>query len=250
MLHEDDRRIDGAGTPEADWIGLESLPAVAPCELVGEGQRAVIVAPHPDDEILACGGLMLRLLEERCEMVLVAVTDGAGSHPGSRIWPPERLARERPRESREALQRLGAGAVSVHRLGLSDTRVAQQASRLQAWLERFLKADDVVVTTWRGDGHPDHEACGHICAQAAQAAGCGLLETPVWTWHWSWPGDTRVPWQRARRIELTASQLAAKRAAIEAHVSQLGDDDSTGQGPVLPATALARLLRPFEVVLL
>jgi len=245
-MSDDDRRIEGAGTPETDWIGLEALPAIAPRELVAEGQRTVIVAPHPDDEILACGGLMLRLLEERREVVLVAVTDGAGSHPGSRLWPPERLARERPRESREALRRLGAGAVDVQRLGLSDTRVVQQASRLQAWLERFLRPDDVVVTTWRGDGHPDHEACGRICAQAA---GCGLLETPVWAWHWSWPGDARVPWQRARRVVLTTSQLAAKRAAVEAHVSQLAEDVSTGQGPVLPATALARLLRPFEVVL-
>ncbi|WP_136064087.1 PIG-L deacetylase family protein [Modicisalibacter radicis] len=248
-MSEDDRRIEGTGTPEADWTGLESLPAVAPRELVGEGQRAVIVAPHPDDEILACGGLMLRLLEAQREVVLVAVTDGAGSHPGSSLWPPERLARERPRESREALQRLGAGAVSVQRLGLSDTRVAAQAGRLRAWLDRFLRSDDVVVTTWRGDGHPDHEACGRVCAQVAQSTGCGLLETPVWAWHWSWPGDTRVPWRRARRIVLTPDQLDAKRAAIAAHVSQLGADVSTGRDPVLPATALARLLRPFEVVL-
>lgn len=192
---------------------------------------------------------MLRLLEARRAVLLVAVTDGAGSHPGSRLWPPERLARERPRESREALQRLGAGAVSVQRLGLSDTRVAAQARRLQAWLEDFLRSDDVIVTTWRGDGHPDHEACGRVCAQAAQSIGCGLLETPVWAWHWSWPGDPRVPWQRARRTVLTPDQLAAKCAAIEAHSSQLGEDASTGRGPVLPATALARLLRPFEVVL-
>ncbi len=249
MTYEDDRRIEGAGTPEADWVGLEALPAIAPDELIAEGQRAVIVAPHPDDEILACGGLMLRLLEARREVVLIAVTDGTGSHPGSLIWPPERLARERPRESREALQRLGAGMIDVQRLGLDDTRVAAQASRLQAGLERFLRPDDVMVTTWRGDGHPDHEACGRICAQAAQATGSGLLETPVWTWHWSWPGDPRVPWQRARRIALTPRQLTAKRSAIEAHVSQLGEDASTGQGPVLPATALARLLRPFEIVL-
>ncbi|MDW5377979.1 PIG-L family deacetylase [Halomonas sp. HP20-15] len=249
MPSGDDRRIEGAGTPEADWAGLATLPAIAPGELVAEGQRTVVVAPHPDDEILACGGFMLRLLEARREVVLVAVTDGAGSHPGSNVWTPGRLARERPRESREALQRLGAGAVDVQRLGLSDTRVAEQASRLLGWLGRFLRPDDVVVTTWRGDGHPDHEACGRICAQAVQAAGCGMLETPVWAWHWSWPGDPRVPWQRARRIVLTPDQLAAKRAAIEAHVSQLGEDASTGQGPVLPETALARLLRPFEVVL-
>lgn len=29
MQPEDDRRIAGVGTPEADWIGLEALPAVA-----------------------------------------------------------------------------------------------------------------------------------------------------------------------------------------------------------------------------
>jgi LmbE family N-acetylglucosaminyl deacetylase len=33
----------------------------------------------------------------------------------------------------------------------------------------LLKPGDLLLTTWRGDGHCDHEAAGRACAQAAQA---------------------------------------------------------------------------------
>ena len=50
------RAIRGDGTTEAEWNGwpgLARLPAIAAGELVPEGARAVVVAPHPDDEVLA-----------------------------------------------------------------------------------------------------------------------------------------------------------------------------------------------------
>lgn len=60
-----DRHIDaGSGTPEASWrawIDACRLPCVRPADLVRAGQRAVIVAPHPDDEVLMAGGLLAEL---------------------------------------------------------------------------------------------------------------------------------------------------------------------------------------------
>jgi LmbE family N-acetylglucosaminyl deacetylase len=60
-----DRHIDaGTGTPEASWrawIDACRLPCVRPADLVRAGQRAVIVAPHPDDEVLMAGGLLAEL---------------------------------------------------------------------------------------------------------------------------------------------------------------------------------------------
>lgn len=249
----DERRIEGAGTPDQlwqEWGGLATLPAVSAGELVPSGPdraRAVIVAPHPDDEVLACGGLLQLLAGLGREVLLVAVTDGDASHPGSTLWPQERLRRERPAESARAMAALGWPQPAWQRLQLPDGGVAPHAEALRAMLEALLRPGDTVLATWRLDGHPDHEACGWASAGAASNCGARLVEMPVWGWHWAAPGDARVPWHRARRLDLPAEVLARKRAAAACFASQLQPDPSTGQGPIVAPASLQRLLHPYEI---
>ncbi|SAK40799.1 1D-myo-inositol 2-acetamido-2-deoxy-alpha-D-glucopyranoside deacetylase [Caballeronia catudaia] len=247
------RAISGDGTPEAAWQGwgrLGALPEVDPAELVPFGGRAVVVAPHPDDEILGTGGLLARLSEISRNILIVAVTDGTASHPNSPEWPPERLARVRPLETRAALQRLRLRHVQVVRLGLQDGEPGRIDAGLSGLLSKHLQPGDIVFTTWRYDGHPDHEAAGRAVHAAAEALELPCVEVPLWTWHWASPDDTRVPWSRARRIVLDGATHARKLRAVQAFRSQLEPDTATGQAPVLPEHVLARLTRPFEVVLI
>ncbi|GHC25929.1 acetylglucosaminylphosphatidylinositol deacetylase [Kushneria pakistanensis] len=250
-MTQDDRRIKGEGTPESAWQawgGLEAMACITHETLVAPGQHAVIVAPHPDDETLGFAGLMLQLAAAGHAMHLIAVTDGTASHAGSPYWSAERLARQRPQESLEALSRLGCEQqTSVERLGLPDTAVAHHESALADHLAAQLTSNHVVLTTWRGDGHPDHEATGRACARACELSGAHLIEIPIWCWHWAAPGDTRVPWHRARRLGLDADMRTRKQAAIQAHESQLKVDPDTGQAPILPDHVLSRLTRSYEV---
>lgn len=246
----DDRAIEGIGTAEADWLGwsrLLQLPALTATEVVPRGARAVVVAPHPDDEILAVGGLLAYLARVGTPVLIVAVTDGTASHAGSTEWPVERLIRQRPQESRTALHRLGIDSEPV-RLGLPDGGIEASRDVLAERLSPLLTADDVLFTTWRRDGHPDHEATGDACAMASLHSGARLIEVPVWAWHWARPSDTRLPWCRARRIVLDGDAAERKRHAVQAFTSQLSPDRSTGAGPILRSTTVARASRPFEVI--
>jgi LmbE family N-acetylglucosaminyl deacetylase len=243
----------GDGTPEAAWQGwarLSALPEVHPAELVPFGARAVVVAPHPDDEVLGTGGLLARLAQISRNILIVAVTDGTASHPDSHGWPVERLARERPKETRDALQRLHLHQVQVVRLRLQDGGAKHFEPALSEHLSRHFQRGDVVFTTWRNDGHPDHEAAGRAVHQAAGALDLPCVEVPLWTWHWAAPDDSRVPWSRARRIVLNEETHARKLRAVQAFRSQIEPDASMGRAPVLPEHVLARLTRPFEVVLI
>ena len=77
------------------------------------------------------------------------------------------------------------------------------------------------------------------------------MEYPVWTWSWARPGDDRVPWARARRVELPPDVRARKSAAVACFTSQvrpLGPEPE--DGPVLPPGFLAHFDRDFETVLL
>ena len=89
-----DRTVRGQGTPAARWRAWSrwpSAPTVGLDEVVPPGRRLLVVAPHPDDEVLGSGGLLhLAVRAGRAVRVLLA-TDGQASHPGSSRWPVPRL---------------------------------------------------------------------------------------------------------------------------------------------------------------
>ncbi|MCO7514027.1 PIG-L family deacetylase [Pseudomonas guariconensis] len=241
------------GTPWSAWqhsAHLARASWISPDQLCPPGRRLVLVAPHPDDEVLMAGGLLAGFHGREQDLLLISVSDGEASHPGSAHWTEHRLRRQRPLESRHALQHLelDLNQLQWHRLNLKDGAVARDEAFLVNHLGQALKPGDLLLTTWRGDGHADHEAVGRAAAQAARARQAQLAEVPVWAWHWAQPDDPRLPWPRAHRLQLDETRLARKRLAIAAHASQLAPDQ--GRPPVLPSSLLECLLQPFELVLL
>jgi LmbE family N-acetylglucosaminyl deacetylase len=245
------RRIEGSGTAERDWQSWPGLAALAPLgldELASPSARVVVVAPHPDDEVLACGGMLALLARDGRRVRVIGVTDGEASHPGSARWTPRLLARRRREERERGLALLGVAAPQgeLLALGLQDGGVPAAEARLESLLREHIAPGDVVFTTWRHDGHPDHEATGRATVAAAAAQGARCWEMPVWAWHWARPDDPRVPWAGMRRLALDADARGRKGRAIAAHGTQLATSPGDDRPPVLPDWALARLLRPFE----
>ena len=82
-------RIDAPGTAEAAWRAWPAL-RLLPMADSASWTSAVVVAAHPDDEILGAGGTIALLARAGARLRLVAVTDGEASHPGTEIqlsWP-------------------------------------------------------------------------------------------------------------------------------------------------------------------
>jgi len=237
-------RIDGAGTAERDWNSwryLRELPEVG----LQSWRSAVIVAAHPDDEVLGVGGTMAMLAAAGVRLRLIAVTDGEGSHPHC---DPAVIGRTRIRESSAALGALGIDGLDVIRLGLPDTRLTGREDELAAILRVHCADFDICLAPWESDAHADHEAAGRAARRAARRAGQNVLTYPIWMWHWAQPGDQRVPWRRASQVVLPGDVAARKRAAIEAFTSQL-TDRADGVGPVVPPGDVAHFTRRHEVLL-
>lgn len=234
--------IAGAGTTEATWQHWSALHTFPPLDLSGCG-RLVVLAPHPDDEVLGVGGL---LATAGVEVLVVAVTDGDASHPGSPTHGAMELASLRRAEQVEALHTLGIHT-RITRLGLPDGHIVDDDVAVAAG--QLLRPGDWCLSTWDGDGHPDHEAVGRAAARACRDIGVRLLQFPIWTWHWSHPADPRVPWHRARSVALGPAVLAAKRAAIACYRSQVQPlSDDLRDAAILTAPTVDRLTRSQEVV--
>ena len=234
--------IVGAGTPEAVWRPFLDTLGLAPFDL-SLVDSPVVVAPHPDDEILGVGGI----LALSAGVDVIAVTDGEASHPDSTVYGPSELARLRRKETSVALNRLGQGSARVHRLGQPDGGIDEDD--VAEALEAHLSEGRWCLATWRHDGHPDHERVGRAAARACAVTGARLIEYPIWAWHWAGPGDARIPWDRARLVALPPAVLRAKESAIGAfrtQVEPLGPEPA--DAAILPPHVCARFLRPYEVV--
>jgi LmbE family N-acetylglucosaminyl deacetylase len=234
------------GTDEVlwrEWPAMTTWPALDLAPL--HGRRVVVLSAHPDDEVLAIGGTLVLLARLGVPLTFVWATDGEASHPGSVAPAAGDLGRLRRHETHAALARLGVAGDATW-LGLPDGGLAERSVDLVRAVRGLHRPGDLWFAPFRGDGHPDHEACGRAAAEVAE----DLVEAPIWAWHWATPGDARIPWQRARAVELPMDVMARKNAAIaefRTQVIAIGPDPA--DAPVLPGRVLDHFRRRVEVLL-
>lgn len=233
--------IDAPGTDETAWRAWPELGRLPVADLT-DWRSVVVLAAHPDDEVLGVGGLISLLASAGARLAMVAVTDGEASHPG--IPDPAALAERRVEETAAALRLLGAQAADVIRLRLPDTGLAGREDEIAFLLRRLVAGFDACLAPWEKDVHADHEAVG----RAARRVSPQTIFYPIWTWHWAVPGDPRVPWHSAVRVPLPREVITRKRAAIGCFTSQL-EPRAPSAEPVLPPATIAHFTRDHEVLL-
>jgi LmbE family N-acetylglucosaminyl deacetylase len=239
--------LTGGGTPTETWVDAGMRFPVLD---LGGCPELVVVGAHPDDETLGFGATAHLLAEAGVPTQIVSASDGGAAYPNQTL-----LQRFRLEQIRRAELHCAAGVMGLHAplgLRLPDGQIAQHEERLADLLTEILApkpAGTWCAATWRGDGHPDHEAVGRAAAVAAERTGAVLLEYPVWMWHWALPDDGAVPWGRARSVPLPTSAVERKKVAAQCFQSQFVGQAS-GDEPVLPAYMLPRILAVGEVVFL
>jgi LmbE family N-acetylglucosaminyl deacetylase len=225
-------------------VSRENISSLAPLH----ARRLVVVAPHPDDEVLGAGGLVQQALRDGLLVEVVAVTDGEASHPNFYAICGTDLARIRRGESEEALRRLGWEEPTVTRLGLPDGDVKGNRRQLDQALESILLPDDLCVAPWRRDGHPDHDECGDAARRASAAVGARSVSCLIWAWHWADPEGGDIPWDRCVRLDLGRRARARKRWATQAFESQIRPiGPAASDQAILPPAILRRFWRGYEI---
>ena len=217
--------------------------------------RLAVVAAHPDDDVIGCGGTMAAVARCGGSVDVTFLTDGSRSHPGSTRFPPERVATLREAEARAALEILGVREPPVF-LGICDGTLGRlsandRADAVARLAERFRATrPEVVFLPWRRDPHPDHVAAYEIGIEALgeSRAEAAVAEYEVWL-----PirgteddrpqeGETRI-----RDVALDFETQARKRSALLAHrtqTSEMIDDDPSGFR--IDETHMRSWIAPFE----
>ena len=125
--------------------------------------KTVIIAPHPDDEVIGCAGLIQALVERGTPPHVIILTGGEGSHRGCCDIAAEDLIAGRHQLTLSATATLGLPASHVHCLHYPDGGVALEHSETErlAALLKELKPDAVFVPH-RGEGWSDHLKAAEI----------------------------------------------------------------------------------------
>lgn len=207
---------------------------------VGSPKRLLVVAPHPDDEVIGAYTLIRRLRRRGVAVRVVVVTDGAASHPSSLRWPRGRLVAERRRESRRALHRIGVAAGAVTFLGLPDGSLHTRAAAARRGLSRAIGhvPTTLIAVPFEGDDHPDHRTVA-ACVAALRRPGLRKIAYPVW------PAGQRP--NGARILSLTAQERFAKRHAVRGYRTQTGRITDDPHGFAMTRQQIAAFTRPREM---
>ena len=241
-------------TEKLDLTDIEKIPLV-PEETVRLFGKTLIVAPHPDDESLGCGGAIALLRKYDLEVSILVLSDGTLSHPNSVKFPKETLRNLREKELRQAAEILGVENRKITFFRYKDRNVPDENSvdfhQAVERVKAFLAAEkpQTIFVPWRRDPHPDHRAAFQLI-NAAKNENQKIIEYPIWLYELAESADAPLETEvSAFRLDIE-SVAALKQKAIRAHASQttdLIDDDADGFR--LSKEVLQNFAAPFEIYL-
>lgn len=182
--------------------------------------KVLVISPHPDDEVLGCGGTIARLSQEGHEVVIAIVTRG-----WEPLFPTQQVEQVRG-EAQDAARVLGAKDLRF--LELPVTKLALMAEHeLNGAISSLF---DQVQPQWafipfRSDVHEDHRQIFDACLVATRPQSNREFLKRVLCYetlsetHWHAPG-VEAPFTPNSYIDMK-SHLPKKLDAMRCYESQL-----------------------------
>lgn len=174
----------------------------------------LVLAPHPDDETIGCGGTLGRHARNGDRIVVVYLTSG---ELGLKHLPRDKACAIREREARQAAQILGVA--DLHFLRARDWFVNEAVPSTARALQPMLKREQpqMVYLPHSAEWHPDHRAALPVLRAALRKRTTfdfQIRAYEVWT-----------PLAEFDHVEDITPVMPRKMRALRAHRSQLKDFD-------------------------
>lgn len=211
------------------WLFSRVLVGTCARPHVVDSSSVLIVAPHPDDETLGCGGLIAAKRALGADVTLLFLTDGSAGVPPQTQGSDQNLIFVRQSEAIAAADQLHVDPTQVlfwtYADGDLENLSTEARIELVTKLATLMRTQKIraVYAPHRRDGHPDHQSAFDLtlCALARLGPNIKLFQYPIWMW-WTQPLGLRLQWQDLTRRSLhrAGAALEQKRRALRCHVSQ------------------------------
>ena len=201
---------------------------VGGCETVPMCDCAVVVAPHPDDEVFGCAGLMSRLKCEGKNVELIVMTGGGKSHASCCGIDEEVLIEKRRELTRKAATIYGLSEEHIHFLNYPDGDVqfsnenTKELMHTLAGIEKTVAGKDVAVFFPHslGEGWNDHIHTSEIIKQQCASIFQNAKQYEYCVWFWFY-GCMDIDWKMARVLKLSGEEYRKKQEAIHVYMDAL-----------------------------
>jgi N-acetylglucosamine malate deacetylase 1 len=186
---------------------------VQPAQLELRPSRVLVVAPHMDDEAIACGGTLLRHISIGSAVHVVFVSDSSAGIPDKSIAAT--VTAQRKLEAHRSMEKLGHATMSM--LDFPDGSLGSHEAAITEKIAHELQSfrPDTVLVPFPADSHSDHMVCAVSTADALRKSRWDgtVLAYEVWAPLWA-------------TAYVNISDFAEqKRALIEVYESQQADRD-------------------------
>jgi LmbE family N-acetylglucosaminyl deacetylase len=186
--------------------------------------RVLVIAAHPDDEVLGCGGTASRLVREGCDVHFAILGEGITSRHAERGAADTHQMSELHRQAHSAAAKVGVKNVCLHRLpdNRLDTVPLLDVVKLVEDLIANIKPE-VIYTHHAGDLNVDHGVI-HRAVLTATRPVAGQLVREIYAFEV--PSSTEWSFQRIEPsfrpnvfVDITHT-LDAKIAAMECYETE------------------------------
>jgi len=185
-------------------------------KVIGESKRALVVAPHPDDEVLGVGGTIAKLTGQEWKVSVCIVTKGDDAFPKGLI---ERGRREASRVH------LDLGVCNTVYLDLPAAKLDQLPHHvLNARLAEVMEAvrPEIVLFPFWGDIHRDHRLVAESVLVVTRPHGTGATLVAAYETlsETNWGRPLSNGFEPDMFVDIT-DQLSLKLEAVSTYKSQM-----------------------------
>ena len=198
-------------------------------------ERTVIIAPHPDDEVIGCAGLIQSLVEKGIPPHVIIMTGGGGSHRFCCNISGSLITNKRRKVAMDVAQNLNIPSNHMHFLDYPDEHISIEHSETEKLRELLavLQPEVVLIPHW-GEGMPDHIQTAEIVKGLMKDTKVAVYEYCVWMWYYNvWNLD----YKNAYIVKMNTDIHKRKLSAIEQYITPLAPCGKPWSG-VLPKVFL------------
>jgi LmbE family N-acetylglucosaminyl deacetylase len=184
--------------------------------------RVIVIAPHPDDDAIGCGGSIIQHVQRGDTVQVVYIT--SGEH-GSPVYTPAELATIREGEAAQGAQILGAQRTTF--LRQSDGNVSYSLELVNHFIELIrTEKPNVLYLPHSADGHKDHQQTFAIVTEAlgrAQGQSFPELGGRGWNIDIILGYEVWTPLPSFQYVNDISDVIEVKLQALREHKSQLAN---------------------------
>lgn len=186
---------------------------------------AIIISPHPDDEILGCGGLISHLVSKKCDVTIIMLTGGENCDDAMHLGP-EKLKKERRKLTKQACSVLGVEERNIFFLDFIDGAINAQDKELEKLINIIKDTNaKTIFVPHIEDGWNDHVQTHHIIKNMIKGTSLSLYAYCVWFWY-TMPFNKvlSLDWKNLNYLKINKEEHSLKKIAIDIYMNAVSPE--------------------------